>query len=415
MAAGYGLLVAGAGSHGGATALAGVPPAALLGRSSGRVVQFDAPLCPSTVGAALRRAATCPGLLLVGVAGLLRLDGPGGEPYVALGGAAGAAGDRGLPWAWLAAASASRPCGSTTVVVDLAAAEDGVEAALERDGGRLDVPGAAVLGVVCGPRRTASVGGYSVALAAILRRDGGPVATGAHDAAVARAGLADRRGVRVVRSPPVAARAGRSAPRPGAGARVPPLPSSGNPGGAVVGALAGPSSAARPAVRRTPAQASSATPPHAEAHRALYTELAAGRYSAAVAMASAKERAALRTGGAHSAEALHWLEVRADLARLAGRWADAARGWLTSAERRLQAGAGPADPAVRDAVDRAHHCWHRCGEDGQDGERGENGENDENDAYVELGQALAEARRRVPGPRGAAADIRRRLADAVNR
>ncbi|WP_431782464.1 hypothetical protein [Streptomyces chumphonensis] len=410
MAAGYGLLVAGAGSHGGATALAGVPPAALLGASSGRVVLLDAPLCPSTVRAALRTAAACPGPLLVGVAGLLRLDGPGGEPYVALGGAAGAAGDRGLPWAWLASASASRSCGSTTVVVDLAAVEDGVEAALEREFGRLDVPGAAVLGVVCGPRRTASVGGYSAALAAVLRRGGGPVAVEAHEAALTRAALAGRPGVRVLRSAAVAAEARRGGsaapPREHAGARPLPFRVAGS---AVVGALAGPSSAARP----TPARASSPTVPDAQARRASYTELAAGRYSAAVAMASAQERAALRTGGARSAEALHWLEVRADLARLAGRWAEAARGWLTSAERRLQAGAAPADPAVRDAVDRAHHCWHRCGGDGGSGEDGGISGDGEDSAYVELGQALAEIRRRVPGPRGAAADIRRRLADAV--
>ncbi|GAA4666534.1 hypothetical protein GCM10023347_18930 [Streptomyces chumphonensis] len=389
MAAGYGLLVAGAGSHGGATALAGVPPAALLGASSGRVVLLDAPPCPSTVAAALRTAAACPGLLLVGVAGMLRLDGPGGKPYVALGGAAGPAADRGLPWAWLASASASRPCGSTTVVVDLAAVEDGVEAAPEREGGRLDVPGAAVLGVVCGPRRTASVGGYSAALAAILRRDGGPVTVEAHEAALTRAALADRPGVRVLRSAAVAAETGRG------GWAAPPR-----------------EHAARP----TPARTSSPTVPDAQARRALYSELAAGRYSAAVAMASAQERAALRTGGARSAEALHWLEVRADLARLAGRWADAARGWLTSAERRLQAGAAPADPAVRDAVDRAHHCWHRCGEDG--GSSGDARDTKDtrgarDTAFVELGQALAEIRRRVPGPRGAAPDIRRRLADAV--
>ncbi|WP_340555956.1 hypothetical protein [Streptomyces sp. GSL17-111] len=88
--------------------------------------------------------------------------------------------------------------------------------------------------------------------------------------------------------------------------------------------------------------------------------------------------------------------MRADLARLAGRWSEATRGWLNAAEARLAMGSSPEDPAVRDAVDRAHRCWHRTTEDPR--------------VYLDLGQVLAEVRRQVPGPPGARANICARLA-----
>jgi hypothetical protein len=73
------------------------------------------------------------------------------------------------------------------------------------------------------------------------------------------------------------------------------------------------------------------------------------------------------------------------------------RTWLTVAEARLAAGQ-PADaPAVEAAVDRAHHQWGRIGDPAR---------------ARELGAALAELRRRVPGRReGALDDVRGRLRD----
>ncbi|MGD9486062.1 hypothetical protein WDH52_22920 [Streptomyces sp. TRM70308] len=373
----YGLLVAGEGAHRGAAALAGLPAAALLGtEAGGRVVQLTAPLEPEQVRAALRTAAGHRGPLLVGVAGRLMLDRWCGEPYVAIGAAARSVRYDGLPWLWLNTHLWPRPAGSTTVVVDLAAGQDAA-AALENDSGLLDVEGAAVMGVVCGPRRAAAVGGYSAALAAVLRAGGGPVPA-THDRAVARAGLAHRAGVRVLcrRTPPPVA--------PMAQARVPPRP------------VVPPMPTAPPTA---PSRAVSGVPvPEGGVHYAIYAEAQAGRHSAAMALAAGQELAALRSHGARSEEAVHWLEVRADLARLAGTWAEAARGWLDATRARLTMGASPDAPAVREAVDRAHHCWHRATE--------------EPESYLELGQALAEIRARVPGPAGARADIRARLAAA---
>ncbi|WP_431784865.1 hypothetical protein [Streptomyces chumphonensis] len=359
-ATGHGLLVAGDGAHGGMAALAGAAPAALLGTpAGGSIVQLAAPLDPAGVLTALRTAAAHPGPLLVALSGAVLLDRRQGRPHLALSRTtARTVRYDGLPWAWLAAETRGR-AQPVTVAVDVTAGED-VLAAVEADPELLGVPGAAVVGVVCGPRRARAAGGYLTALGAVLRGGGGPVLA-AHGQAVVRAGLDGRSGVAVLRaSAPVRATgSGGPAPAAAAGARGP-------------------------------------VPPDTEPHRAIYAALHDGRYSVAVAMASAWEQAALRAHGARSAEAVHWVEVRADLAYRAGRWADAARGWLHAATARLDAGTAPHDVHVRAAVDRAHHCWHRTGDHDQD--------------HEELGAALAEVRRRVPGPPGARADVRARLA-----
>lgn len=91
---------------------------------------------------------------------------------------------------------------------------------------------------------------------------------------------------------------------------------------------------------------------------------------------------------------MHWGQIRADLAHLAGDYAGATRGWLRAAALRLEAGQPAGGAEVRGAVDRAHHCWHRL--------------TDPHDVR-ELGAALADLRERVPGPAGALADVRNRL------
>ncbi|WP_340555955.1 hypothetical protein [Streptomyces sp. GSL17-111] len=279
MTEGYALLVAGEGSHGGAAALAGLPAALLLGAGGeGPVAQVTAPLEPEQARAALRAAAGHGGRLLVEVMGRVALDRWCGEPYLALG--AGSVRYEGLPWAWLNRELWPRPAGSTTVVVDLAVGED-VAGVLEKDDWLLAVEGAAVMGVVCGPRRAAVVGGYSVALAAVLRERGGPVPA-AHGLAVARAGLVGRAGVRVLgpasSQPPASGTdTGEAVPHPAVTVRMPPRPQV-------------PPMPSTPPAAPAPAPDAGRVPEGGE-HGPIYTEVQAGRHSTAMAMAVQRERA----------------------------------------------------------------------------------------------------------------------------
>lgn len=130
-------------------------------------------------------------------------------------------------------------------------------------------------------------------------------------------------------------------------------------------------------------------------HAAISAAVQAGRHTEADALAAHHEQAAVRARGAASEDALHWMEVRADLAMFAGDAARSCRAWLGVAEVRLAAGQAADGGAVEAAVDRAHHQWTRIGETAR---------------ARELGPALAELRRRVPGRRsGALENVQRQL------
>ncbi|MGW1912210.1 hypothetical protein ACWCQS_16200 [Streptomyces sp. NPDC002076] len=146
-------------------------------------------------------------------------------------------------------------------------------------------------------------------------------------------------------------------------------------------------------------------PPHALApppgvtspdpHAAISAAVQGGRHGDADVLAARQEEAAVRVHGPGSDEALHWAEVRADLAMFAGDAVRSCRAWLAVAEVRLAAGQAVDAPAVEAAVDRAHHQWGRI----TDAARAR-----------ELGSALAELRLRVPGRRqGALENVRRQL------
>ncbi|MDL5202730.1 hypothetical protein [Streptomyces sp. ALI-76-A] len=120
-----------------------------------------------------------------------------------------------------------------------------------------------------------------------------------------------------------------------------------------------------------------------------------GRHQDADALAAEHERAAVRAHGPGSEHALHWAEVRADLAMFAGDPVRSCRTWLAVAGARLTAGQAPDSPAVEAAVDRAHHQWGQIREPGP---------------ARELGRVLAEVRGRVPGRRqGALENVHRQL------
>ncbi|MGW3647595.1 hypothetical protein [Streptomyces sp. NPDC000878] len=130
-------------------------------------------------------------------------------------------------------------------------------------------------------------------------------------------------------------------------------------------------------------------------HSFITSAVQAGRHGDADALAAQWEQAAYLAHGAASEEALHWTEVRADLAMFAGDPARSCRAWLAVAGTRLSAGQAPDAPAVEAAVDRAHHQWTSLG--------------DSADAR-ELGPVVVELRRRVPGRReGAVRHAERQL------
>lgn len=131
-------------------------------------------------------------------------------------------------------------------------------------------------------------------------------------------------------------------------------------------------------------------------HEAIYRAAHEGRHGEAATIASQWETAALRACGPHSMEAVHWVEVRADLAHRAGDAARACTLWLQAAAVRLQTGQAPRTAEVSGAVDRAHHCWHQVA--------------DRTQAH-QLGVQLSQLRERAPGSTpGALRDVQDRLA-----
>ncbi|WP_030902297.1 hypothetical protein [Streptomyces sp. NRRL F-5126] len=131
-------------------------------------------------------------------------------------------------------------------------------------------------------------------------------------------------------------------------------------------------------------------------HQAVQAAARAGRFGEASAIAAAWESAALRGHGPGSPEAVHWIEVQADIAWLSHDPYRSCELWLRACDARLALPGGTDDPAFTEALDRAHHQWSRV----SDAARAER-----------LAQHLLALRHRVPGRRpGAVANIQQRLA-----
>ncbi|NGO70016.1 hypothetical protein G5C65_16975, partial [Streptomyces sp. SB3404] len=177
---------------------------------------------------------------------------------------------------------------------------------------------------------------------------------------------------------------------------------------------AGPPAAGTPATDASPVGPSAAQPPGAgrsadagasrapaarprtdDPHPAILSAAHAGRHGEAAAIVSLWESAALRAHGPGSPEAIHWLEVRADLARIGQDPGRSCELWISAAEARLGLRQAPEDPEVRAAADRAHHQWTQLASPERAGE---------------LAPALTALRERVPGTQpGALQAIRERL------
>jgi hypothetical protein len=187
--------------------------------------------------------------------------------------------------------------------------------------------------------------------------------------------------------------AGVPVPRPAPGAA--PVPSPAPVPVAVPAPAPVPAAVPVPAAGPASVPAPSPAPEPPDPHAAITAAVQGERHEEAQALAARYEEEALSAHGPASEQALHWAEVRADLAMFAGDPVRSCRTWLAVATTRLWARQAPDAPAVENAVDRAHHQWARI----EDGEQAR-----------ELGEELAELRTRVPGRReGALAHVRLRL------
>ncbi|MFD3621307.1 hypothetical protein ACFWWT_40150 [Streptomyces sp. NPDC058676] len=403
--------------------LAAVPPAVLSGTETANVVELADPLEPQAVLTRLRAAATAPGPLTVFVTGQLLLDRRQHLPHLALARTTTATVRyTGLPWHWIREELRLRTPGTTTLLLDLHADAETWQwlRAHPLDCGR----SAAVYGRVAPPpssRRTVAAPAYMKAVATILRSGWRPPMEQLHEQALARLG-SEAYGDLVLgvggSGVPGSGVPGLGVPDvgvPGVGGQGVGVPGLGVPG---VGVPAPAGSGPRPGHRPEPSRPQAPDGPAGadrrggiarprtesdavrhgvddDPHAAITTAVQDGRHDAADALAAEHEQAAVRSHGRASEQALHWAEVRADLAMFAGDPARSCRTWLAVASARLDAGQAVDAPAVESAVDRAHHQWGQIGDPA---------------AARELGATLADLRARVPGRREGALDhIRRQL------
>ncbi|MFE7469194.1 hypothetical protein ACFU6R_34495 [Streptomyces sp. NPDC057499] len=343
--------------------LAAVAPGILTRSTAATVVELADPTDPQTVLTRIRAAAAEPGPLTLYLAGQLHLDHRQRLVHLALARTTPATlRYTSLPWHWLAGELAARRPGTTTAVVDLVAAADAWPKLLAE--GLVLGHGIDVYGRIVPPaaRRRPVEPVYLKALAATWRSGANPPLAQLHEQTAARLGADSALFLAPYTAP---------APPPHA-APAPPT---------------GPTVSDRVAVN-LPASENDPLP-------AILAAAHAGRHSEAASLAAMWEGWALRAHGAASAEATHWLEVRADLARLAGDPARSCELWMAAADARLARRQPPDDPAVVGAADRAHHQWQEIG----DPQRS-----------LELGPALVALRRHVPGRRpGAVEALRQRL------
>lgn len=367
-------------------ALAAVPAdvlAGTAGAAAATVIELADPLDPQTVLTRIRAAAASPGPLHLYLAGQLHVDRKQRQLHLALARTAPATMRyTALPWHWLAGELKTRRPGTTTVVLDLVA---DTEAWQQVTGGRLLLgDGTRMYGRIAPApgRRTVVAPVHLKAVAAIWRSGARPPLAHLHEQAAAQAASED--------APDGAVLFGITpahAPSHGPGHPMP------HPAGHTTGPVHG--YVTVPGPRSSTAPVGGPTPVAADPHPAILAAARAGRHDEAAAAAAACENEALRAHGPGSVQVLHWLEVRADLARLAQDPARSCELWMSAADVRLGRQQTADDPDVEAAVDRAHHQWEQI----RDAARAR-----------QLAPALVALRQRVPGrQRGALQLLQRRL------
>ncbi|MFJ9083632.1 hypothetical protein ACIRL3_14510 [Streptomyces sp. NPDC102384] len=158
---------------------------------------------------------------------------------------------------------------------------------------------------------------------------------------------------------------------------------------------------AAPAIPPMPATApvAPAQPAEPDPHALLLAAVQAGRHGEAASIAAAWEGEALRVHGMRSSQVVHWMEVRADLARLADEPGRSCELWIAVAHARIARGEASSDEDVEAAVDRAHHQWEQVRD--PDRARGH-------------AAGLTALREQVPGRRPGALDAIKRRLDALS-
>ncbi|MGO4456763.1 hypothetical protein AB4039_05460 [Streptomyces sp. M-16] len=390
-------------------ALGVVPVPVLLGSPvPSDTTYLDGARDPNTVLTRLRTAAATPGPLLVYLSGRLTVDRRGRRLHLCLAGTTAASvRHTGLPWEWLGSELRERPPGLTTVLLDLAA-DKAAWPLLQEYGSLPAPPSVEVYGVVAPPGFAGGgngVSGYTRQWIEQLRSSpgrpdnlrlhalavgGAALAPGtlvlptarelaAHPAGEPGRGAAYRHGREP--GPEAAYRHGRE-PGPEAAYRHgrEPGPEAAyrhgrEPGPEAAyghGPAAGPGALAEAAVRPAPEHAPQAAyGPDRERPGAgaqdlpgggrdprphIHALATAGRHPEADALAQAWEAHVLRAYGPASPEAIHWAEIRADLARMAGDFRLATRLWTGVGVTRL-ARQSPDAPEVEGAAAGALYCW----------------------------------------------------------
>ncbi|WP_225881992.1 hypothetical protein [Streptomyces aureocirculatus] len=333
--------------------LAAVAPSTWTGTAAASLVELADPVDPQTVLTRVRGVAASPGPLTVVLSGQLQTDRRQHHIHLALARTTPATVRyTALPWAWFVHELQQRRPGTTTVYADLVADAETWQHlhTTPLDPGR----GARTYGLVAAPpkpRRTVQPA-YTLALAQILRSGLRLAPERLHQEALRQVDTS----AALVLGPARALDTAGYVPGPAA-----------------------------------PAQA----PPGRDPHTEVFAAATAGRHTEAAGLAAAHEQEALRAHGPASPQAVHWIEVQAELARQAEDSARASQLWMRSAVLRLTSGQSPEHPDVTAAVDRAHHCWHHV--------------TDPRTVH-DLGADLAALRSQVAGKNGAREDVRRRLA-----
>lgn len=382
--------------------LAAVPAGVFTGTESASVIELADPVDPQAVLVRFRAAAAAEGPLTMVIAGELHADPKRGGIHLALARTnPSTIRYSALPWAWLTHELAARAPGTTTLLVDLAAGPAAWEL-LGREGLPMG-EGVAMYGRVFpagAPSRwrrksggPAAAPAYIQEFVRVWRSGARPPLAQLHEQAAALAGPADAVFLAAGATGPGAGGVadGRPmAPQP-MDAPLGPVPAPGPGSGFVPGPAQAPASVPEPVqepasgpppapagtggmygdipAAGTGADGSAQTGPHnghhngpqggppADPHEAIFSAARAGRHGEAASIAAAWEGAALRAEGAASDGALHWLEVRADLARLAEDPARSCELWMAAARVRVERGEASDAQDVEAAVDRAHHQW----------------------------------------------------------
>ncbi|MGR4877929.1 hypothetical protein ACIPUC_00590 [Streptomyces sp. LARHCF249] len=359
-------------------ALGVVPASALLNSHVPcDTTYLDGARDPNTVLTRLRAAAATPGPLLVYLSGRLTADQRGSRLHLALAGTTAATVRyTALPWEWLGTELRDRPAGLTTVLLDLVA-DKAAWPLLQEYGSLAASPSAEVYGVICppgwngagpvvssytrawieqlraSPARPTNLQLHALAVGAATLPPGVLVLPGARELGVTTAPGAVPSGVSA-RSVP-----GRS---PAGAHQVPSAADKGSVRGPhPVGAVPAPSvPLPGDGLRRGQGHP---LPPQApptdlidDPRPHIHALATAGRHSEAAMLAQAWEQYVHQTHGAASTEALHWVEIRADLARMAGDFRLAIHLWSSAARTRLGCQA-PDAAEVHAAAAGALYCW----------------------------------------------------------